>query len=476
MKKRILHFLAYISATACIFSACNRNNEVSLQTIEVNFSAGQVGMEDEENYADIGITLSRAARTDLTVTVQLSSSDVDLSEDLLFTPEYSGGSIEVSIAEGETTSSITVERNSESLSGYYVYLEIVSLSDTENYRIGSTSTSSLYFGTVVNESGEMTLEGKVDSETYRNIVYVDMSNVSQVQVDRKSWNLGFYCGDENRVILNTAYKTMAAASGKTDFASVTIDDAENITLTGNYLLGQDENGYIIDNFGDRIDDVSGDLTRTIFGDLASSESTAEVFFVASEDNMLNAQGSADKSLWYKVKVWYENDRYNIQYGNISDTEPSTAYVSKNPAYNFRGLSLETGEEVTSEPTAMRWDFRWSYAAAYSESDNMYAFSQDVILINSYSGVEIATITPAETENLSDLYDSYRLSDILSATFQLKQNAIATSWRDVYSGSVTSNFYVVKDCADNYYKLMFLTFNSTGGGERGRPILKFDLLQ
>lgn len=35
----------------------------------------------------------------------------------------------------------------------------------------------------------MTLEGKVGDQNYANMVYVDLSNNSQMQIDRKSWNL-----------------------------------------------------------------------------------------------------------------------------------------------------------------------------------------------------------------------------------------------------------------------------------------------
>ena len=44
------------------------------------------------------------------------------------------------------------------------------------------------------------------------------------------------------------------------------------------------------------------------------------------------------------------------------------------------------------------------------------------------------------------------------------------------GVKADRFFVIKDCAENYYKLRFLKFGSGDDGERGRPQLEYELLK
>ena len=113
----------------------------------------------------------------------------------------------------------------------------------------------LSFTPIVSTGGTMTLEGKVGDQNYANMVYVDLSNNSQMQIDRKSWNLGFYCGDEFRVVLNSSYATVAAASEKTDFAAVTLEDAQSAPNIAAGSMSEDFKA-------EWIDDVTGDLSKT----------------------------------------------------------------------------------------------------------------------------------------------------------------------------------------------------------------------
>lgn len=172
---------------------------------------------------------------------------------------------------------------------------------------------------------------------YRNIVYVDLSNNRQVQVYRKTWDLGFYCGDEFRVILNSAYKTLAAGSGKTDFAAVTLEDADAAPSLLGSMMG--------DSFEKNADDTSGDLAKTVFGEIAAD---GEVFFVASEDNK-TTDGVEDRTLWYKVKVSRGEAGYKVEYGKVGDTSPKVVEIAKDPLYGFIGFSLASGEQVEAQP-------------------------------------------------------------------------------------------------------------------------------
>lgn len=461
--KKLFYALSCLVA-AGIAGGCNDDEgTLTYQDITVDFAVSETGMEG--NSADIGLKLSRAAKEDLNVTIGMSSSDVAVS-DIVLTPALNEGKLIVQIPSGATTGTFSVAktngRNPEGL----VKFRIESLSQTSGYKVGTTTETSLSFSAIVSNGSEMQLEGKVGEETYRNMVYVDLSNGAQTQVDRKSWNLGFYCGTEFRVILNSSYATLAAATEKTDFASVTMEDAEAAPS----LLGG-----MTDDISELIDNVEGDLSKTVFGDIAASES--KVFFVASEDNK-KTDNLEDRSLWYKVKVTRGDNGYRVEYGKVGDTTPAVAEIVKDPLYHFVGLSLETGKTVAAQPEAKKWDLMWAYASASTvmASGPVLSFSQDVITINTVSEVEVATVM-TETKSYAD----FQRSDVASSVFEKAANTVGTTWRSpampgTTAGVKTDRFYVVKDCAGNYYKLQFLSFGSGDNGERGRPELKYELLK
>lgn len=454
-------------AAAFVAAGCSDDKGgLTVQDTTVDFAVSEVGMEDAT--AEVGLKLSRAAKEELRVTIRISSSDISVSE-LVTDPALEGEVLVVPIAAGATTGTFTVSKAEGRNPEGTVKFRIESLSATSGYTIGTTTETALFFSPIISSGTEMQLEGKVGTENYRNMVYVDLSNSTQTQSDRKSWNLGFYCGEGFHVMLNSSYATLAAASEKSDFAAVTLEDA----AAAPSLLGGMQ-----DDIASLIDDVTGDVTKTVFGPIAADASAGKVFFVASEDNKKDPDAQEDRSLWYKVKVTCSGDGYKVEYGKVGDTTPKVAQIAKDPLYNYVGLSLATGETIRMQPQAGKWDLMWAYAAASTAmaSGSVLSFSQDVITINTLSGVEVATVM-TETKSYAD----FGYADIASAEFRTEANTIGTTWRTpampgTTGGVKTDRFYVVKDCGGNCYKLQFLSFGSGDSGERGRPELKYELLK
>mgnify|MGYP000041275419 FL=1 len=108
---------------------------------------------------------------------------------------------------------------------------------------------------------------------------------------------------------------------------------------------------------------------------------------------------------------------------------------------------------------------------------MISFTQDVITINNLGGAETA-IVMTDTKSYAD----FKRADVASAEFQTEANTIGTNWRTPAMPGVENpgvkadRFFVIKDCAENYYKLRFLKFGSGDDGERGRPQLEYELLK
>ena len=163
---------------------------------------------------------------------------------------------------------------------------------------------------------------------------------------------------------------------------------------------------------------------------------------------------------------------------MEDTTPKTVEITKDPIYSFIGLSLETGEQVP-QPAKSKWDIMWAYAASSTmmASGPVISFTQDVITINNLGGAETA-IVMTDTKSYAD----FKLADVVSAEFQTEANTIGTDWRTPAMPGVENpgvkadRFFVIKDCAENYYKLRFLKFGSGDDGERGRPQLEYELLK
>lgn len=301
------------------FSACNDDDDnLKLQDISVEFAVSEAGMDGET--VSLGLKLSRATTESLDVTMEMTSSDVS-DADITTTPAMTDGKITVNIPAGQSTGTFTVAKATGKNPEGTAKFQILSLSLTEGYKIGTTKEMTLSFTPIVSTGGTMTLEGKVGDQNYANMVYVDLSNNSQMQIDRKSWNLGFYCGDEFRVVLNSSYATVAAASEKTDFAAVTLEDAQSAPNIAAGSMSEDFKA-------EWIDDVTGDLSKTAFGEISATDANNKVFFVASADNKTNTDGTENRSLWYKVKVTRSGNGYKVEYGKVEDTTPKPSKSRK----------------------------------------------------------------------------------------------------------------------------------------------------
>lgn len=456
--KKVINILGCLLAAITIFSCSNDEDNLTYQDTTVSFAVAQSGLDDKGE-ADIEITLSRAAAEDLNVTVGLQSADIQTSE-LTFTPGVENNQIVVTVPKGQTTAAIKVAKNGDATPEGEMTFTILSLSAEKGYKIGDTKECKLSSTPVVlDKVDDMTLQGKVGDQDYQNMVYVDMSTGKQTLIDRQSWDIAVESGDGFHVILNPAYGTTAASSGKTDFAAVTADDAAKIDLPGPHMpMGTKY-----------VDDLSGDLSKTVFGEIPASESDAKVFFVATDNNKDN------KAKWYKVKVSRTENGYKVEYGVTGDTTPKTLEVTKDAMYNFKGVSLQNGKISDAEPTAAKWDFRWSYGAVVLPANMGLYGAQDIVTINIQAGVEAALIQTSEKS-----YDAYSKADADKANFSKDADVIGSSWRATTGsplGIKKDQFYVIKDVAGNYYKLQFLKMGVGGdGGTRGMPQLRYELLK
>ena len=137
------------------------------------------------------------------VSVQMISTEVSES-DITVTPALTYGKVVVNIPAGQASGSFTVANPDGKSPEGNVKFRILSLSLSEGYKIGTLQEMNLSFSPIVSTGGKLTLEGNDGAEKYANMVYVDLSNNSQIQIKRKSWT---------RFIRRTASLCWYSASG-----------------------------------------------------------------------------------------------------------------------------------------------------------------------------------------------------------------------------------------------------------------------
>lgn len=309
----------------------------------------------------------------------------------------------------------------------------------------------------------------VGGPTQNNQVYVDLSGESATPVARDSWDLGFYSGDDFRVVINGSLKMAVKQLETTD---ITLVQAEDATVA----VGTFDAGNMA-----YIDHPNGSLTQTAFGNLATSEAAAKVYLVnlgsqiptgTVDPGVSNVAG--DPRGWKKVKVWRDGSGYKLQYANIDATTATEVSITKNAAYNHVFVNLTTGATVQAEPEKDKWDMSFTTFTNEvfqgTESFGAYFFS-DYIVTNTKAGVRAQMI-----EGDSAAYEAFTLQSLNAGNFSSDQRAIGANWRNVLPVQVYNNvFFVLQDGDGNYYKVKFLSMLSTDG-HRGFPVFQYALLQ
>ncbi|MCE7043515.1 HmuY family protein [Dyadobacter sp. CY312] len=458
MNKLVKYLL--VIAFLLSFNAC-KDDEPPLPDNVAGFESTELGFDNTKTEVEVKITLSRAETAATAIKVDLTPTKLVYGTDFTTDPVTTANSINVSIPAGQTSATIKVKKTAGiTLNGdENIAMKISSVATPA--LTGTNTNLKLSFSAITSTGSNVTLNGKVGDVTYANSVYFDLSGSNQTGVDRKSWNLGFYSGADFRVILNPAYQSTAKATTKTDINAVTLADSVGIALNHNV---EDPTTVSV------ADDWTGDLTKTAIAEISATEAENKVYVYSFEGNK-----SADK--WFKVKITRNGTGYKVQYARLGSTTIKTLDVAKNADFNFVFASLETDKVVSVEPRTKSWDFSWSYST-YNSGLNTPYWVQDYVAINKLGGVSGAQIM-----NTTVTYADFKEANIAAVTWSTANDVIGTKWRGAAvpgtttpAGVRTDRFYVIKDGAGNVYKIQFLSYTNTDGGERGKPTLKYELVK
>jgi len=321
---------------------------------------------------------------------------------------------------------------------------------------------------------EMTLNGGEGGASAENTVYVDLSTDTQTPVKRTSWNLGFYNGSQFRVILNSTAGASAVKVNKTDLNAVSESDINIDDLA--IALGTP------DAF-ENIDDLTGDLTKTLIPEISATENSNQVFVINPVGGSHTTTITADDL--YKVRIIRSGNDYTLQYAKLKETTFQSLTIKKDADYNFNYVSLTNGP-VKVEPKKAEWDIEWTWSLYFGNIPSVGTFPygySDLVFINYLGGTQAAEVVfkdEAGNNNGKPTYEDFSESNLSGIEFSSSKGVMAIDWRKTTGtplGAQHDRYYIIKDSAGNVYKLKFTSMGAgTDGGTRGKPELEYKLVK
>ncbi|AOW20184.1 HmuY family protein [Urechidicola croceus] len=464
--KNKLHLLTML--LLLVFTACNDEEDfrtydpfvVAFDKISIDFSTIQ---NDEE----IQLVFSETAQADGLVTISYTLTDANYGVDFETLPMAVDGLIEIPISTGQSSASFIFKNliypfdNEKS-----VELKIHEIDYPLNNNIQGYSQLLISFETSLGGN----IEPEVGGPNQGNQVYVDLSKQKFTAVQRDSWDLGFYGGDNFRVGINGSIYMATKALEFTDIDQVTEDDVTS--FQSEVAIGT----FTAENM-EYVDAVDGNILGTAISEISLTDTENKVYLL----NMGYEVGTSipgtggvaiagDHRGWKKIRILRNEENYILQYADLNDTIHQEITISKDSEYNFTFFSLNTESIVNVEPKKVEWDLNFTVFTNEIEGFGSYGYS-DFIVSNTKANVQVYQV---DTSDIT--YEDFSESNIDTSSFSDDQRVIGSNWRDVFNASAYDDrFYIVKDTENNIYKIRF-TALVNDSGERGFPEFEYSLIQ
>ncbi|MDR2205501.1 MAG: hypothetical protein LBE36_05030 [Flavobacteriaceae bacterium] len=329
---------------------------------------------------------------------------------------------------------------------------------------------------IPNFEGEI-VNPNVGGAAQPNQIWFELSSGNSSENLRTKWDLGFYCGDEFKVILNSS---ALMAAGKIENAT----DINAISETLDILALEDEiqvANFVAEN-EQYVDNPAGNISgHTAIAEISENDSENGIYLVnmGNEINTENiplgsAQPKGDARGWMKIQITRNADGYKIKYADINATTYKEYIIQKNPDYNFVFFSLIDNQEVMVQPEKKHWDICFTVFVNILSGAGSYIYS-DFVTTNILSGVGAYQVKVPAGTNATEVYNNFSASDVDESKFIFDdQTAIGSTWRftgpsgnDVYG----DRFYIIKNTDGLYYKLKFNRMTNLEG-VRGNPEFEY----
>ncbi len=466
MKKNLFLLLSCMG----ILFGCAEDTPLSYTSEFISFSLPSVNITNQ--VTSVEIVFSKPTTSAGFLSLDLSETNVSYGVDYTTYPESVASKLEIGFPKGASTVSFELHSLiSPTEEEKNVAFTITSSSN--NYQIAGNTTTILNFNQAVLLGGSMSPDVGGPNQPYQ--VFVDLSTGEMNAIERTSWDLGFYSGEEFRVILNSTIKMSAKSMLTTDLSTALAPD-------NNMLIGQGAGN------ANQIDFPSGDLTKTVIAEVSENDDDNYVYLInlgsnpGTEPPYIGSVGAdaGPHRGWKKVRILRDNANYKLQYANLQDNTYQEVIITKNELYNFSFFSFNTNSTVQVEPEKTKWDLSFSSFTNIVETTIAYFFA-DFILNNSRSGALVYQV-----KNEEHNFTNFGLSNVDPSRFDTAQTTIGASWRETSTNGSqgvpvsqfivkTNVFYIIRDTDQNYYKLR-MTQGVLENGERGHPKFIYSLLK
>ena len=331
-------------------------------------------------------------------------------------------------------------------------------------------------GAIVNEIA-------VGGASQPNQVWIDLSDVDennqpkQTVTPRTKWDLGFYSGDEFKVILN--YSALMAATkidGVTNIDAVT-ESSVSALIDKVQVANFDPENTIY------IDDVKGKYNTgyTTIAEVKANDAENGIYLVNMGREIYEGTIPAGSTItggdsrgWMKVQILTNGDGYKIKYAKLNETSHKEYIITKKEAHSFTFFSMISNSEVEIQPEKSKWDISFTVFVNSIDGAGSYIYS-DFVTNNILGGVAAYQVTVPAGSNSNEFYNNFKSENIDTSKFSYDDHrTIGSSWRLLGPGGGSmygDRFYVVRDSEGVYYKIKFIGFTNVGG-ERGHPQFEY----
>ncbi|WP_250253225.1 HmuY family protein [Chryseobacterium sp. Marseille-Q3244] len=337
----------------------------------------------------------------------------------------------------------------------------------------------------------------VGGATEPNQVWIDLSDMVKDEEEprktinkRTDWDLGFYTGDDFRVIMNGSLAmTVIKIPNAKDISKVRESDVTNLKDIAQVGTFDAENMKYIDNPNGQF------LTQTSgIEPIKENDADNPVYLInlgreIPPDTNIGAGSvslSGEPRGWKKVQILRATNGYKIRYADLNaGSDGIREYIiTKDPEYNFAFFNLKTGTPAKIQPKKKSWDLAFTtftnevfMSPGNSAGSYFYA---DFVTINSLDGVKAYQVNV--TGNLEQAYAAFKLKDVDNNKFILNDHrAIGDKWRTTTGTAdnpvpfvYSDRFFILKDPNGFYFKLKFTSMKNLKG-ERGFTSFAFDPL-
>lgn len=311
-------------------------------------------------------------------------------------------------------------------------------------------------------------------------VWIDLESGEQTLTQRTDWDLGFYSGEDFRVVLNNSILMAAAGIDATD-----IDEAGPLSFLEYIQMLSAPSGWS----PEFMDNIDGEYSNggTAIAKISADEEENQVYLLKLGYNVYsgtvapyttNPIGSSRG--FKKIRILrHGDDAYLLQYADTDSEIHKEIIIEKNPDYNYTFFSFNTEETLTIQPPKNRWDLCYTTFNNVIEDFGTYTFSDFVLsnIVGGAGGYEVVT----EAYLLEEDFNSFSLSDVDESRFIYDdQRMPGDTWRSTVSGTVSTpvvfgdRFYVLKNPDGKVFKLRFLSLMNDEN-MRGYPKFEYSPL-